>query len=85
MLTVWAQRQLESRTTASFSAVHAPGAVQTWMGKFKGSSTARVPMFCAETLATNRQQPHRARMKERIVEFGFRTQLFRNGQLVRVL
>jgi hypothetical protein len=38
--TVWAQRQLESRTTASASVWQLPGAVQTEMGKLSGSSAA---------------------------------------------
>ena len=67
MFTVWVHRQLESRTTASASVVQAPGAVQTEIGIFKGSSAASVPTFCAEA-AAKRQQPQRANIKVRIVK-----------------
>jgi hypothetical protein len=65
-ITVWVQRQLESRTTASASVVQEPGAVQTEIGKFKGSSCACVPTFCAKAVV-KRQQPQRANIKARIL------------------
>jgi hypothetical protein len=45
--------------------VQEPGAVQTEIGKFKGSSAASVPTFCAET-AAKIQQPQRANIKVRM-------------------
>ena len=61
-LTVWAHLQLESRTTASFSVVQAPGAVHTLMAMGRGSSTAWVPMFCDQTPANKQGSRSRKRM-----------------------